>query len=338
MAVIATGFFDGVHLGHRLVLDTLVSCARKKGQEAIVVTFKQHPRVVLQQDASMLRLLNSPEEKRTLLMAAGIDRVEYVDFTPAFAALTTREYLQFLKDRFGATTIILGYDNRIGSDQLDPEKTSLIAKELSLDTVVVGECNAVDGSCPGKTVSTLGRVRGRGPLPEAVGGMERSGSFAGQATIGSAISSTKIRRALQEGDVCLAAQMLGYRYMMSGEVVHGNKIGRTLGYPTANISLAEPLKMIPGNGVYLVEAEVDGRNFWGMANIGVRPTVGGVSLTVETHIFDFSEDIYGHTLTIRFATRLRGEQKFASLDELKKNLAADEVRCREMLNDQRFRF
>ena len=329
MAVIATGFFDGVHLGHRQVLTTLVSCARTLGQEAIVVTFPQHPRVVLQQDAQSLRLLNSDEEKRALILAAGVDRVEYVDFTPAFAALTTREYLAFLKERFGATAVVLGYDNRIGSDQLDPESASSIASELGLKTFVLAPVATCSAKLPLRSIPPTDCVSG--PLPFT---KPRAATVLPEQSLpGATISSTKIRKALETGDVAMAAAMLGYRYMLSGEVVHGNKIGRTLGYPTANMSLAEPLKMIPGNGVYLVEVEVDGRNLWGMANIGVRPTVGGESLTVETHIFDFSEDIYGHTLTIRFATRLRGEQKFASLDELKKKLAADEDRCREILND-----
>lgn len=290
MAVVATGFFDGVHLGHRKVLDTLVSCAREMGQEAIVITFPQHPRMVLGQDAESLRLLNSPDEKRALLLAAGIDRVEYVDFTPDFAALTTAQYLRFLKSEHSATAVVIGYDNRIGSDQLTPAETAAAARQEGLAAIVA------------------------------------------EAT-GQSISSTKIRMSLIDGDVALAGAMLGYRYKLSGTVVHGNKIGRTLGYPTANMSIDDSLKQIPGNGAYLVRVQLCDCWHWGMTNIGMRPTIGGSALTVETHILDFSQEIYGQTITIEFVARLRAEQHFSSLDELKKNLAADELHCREILNE-----
>lgn len=288
MAVVATGFFDGVHLGHRQVLDTVVSCSRKMGQEAIVITFPQHPRMVLGQDAESLRLLNSPDEKRALLLASGVDRVEYVDFTPEFAALTTAQYLEFLKNEYHATAVVIGYDNRIGSDQLTPAETAGAAKSLGLVPIIAEPTS--------------------GP-----------------------VSSTRIRNALVEGRVGDAGRMLGYCYSLSGTVVHGNKIGRTLGYPTANMQVEDPLKQIPACGAYLVKVRLPGSGHWGMTNIGMRPTVGGSALTVETHIFDFSQEIYGSAIAIDFVQRLRAEQRFGSLDELKKNLAADELRCREML-------
>lgn len=289
MAVVATGFFDGVHLGHRQVLNTLVSCAREMGQEAIVITFSQHPRLVLGHDADSLRLLNSPEEKHALLLASGVDRVEYVDFTPQFAALTTKEYLQMLKNSYGAQAVVIGYDNRIGSDQLTPAATAETARQLGILPIVASSTAAP-------------------------------------------VSSTQIRLALMAGKIGEANAMLGYEYRLSGTVVHGNKIGRTLGYPTANMSTDDPLKQIPGGGVYLVKVQVRDTIHWGMTNIGMRPTVGGSALTVETHIFDFEQDIYGQNITVDFTRRLRAERRFASLDELKKNLAADESRCREILN------
>ena len=260
------------------------------GQEAIVITFMQHPRMVLGQDADSLRLLNSPDEKRALLQAAGIDRVEYVEFTPQFAALTTAQYLQFLKTSYGAGAVVIGYDNRIGSDLLTPEATAAVARTIGLAPVVAG-CSS------------------------------------------SPISSTQIRRALMEGRIGAANTMLGYRYPLSGTIVHGNKIGRTIGYPTANIAVSDPLKQIPGNGVYLVKVRLGGEEHWGMTNIGMRPTVGGSALTVETHILDFAREIYGQEMGIEFVARLRAEQRFSSLDELRKNLAADESRCREILNE-----
>ena len=258
------------------------------GQEAIVITFRQHPRMVLGQDAESLRLLNSPEEKRALLQAYGIGRVEYIDFTPQFAALTTGEYLQMLKSDYDAEAVVIGYDNRIGSDQLTPAETAAAAREAGLIPVIA-------------------------PATDA------------------AISSTRIRRALEEGRIAEANAMLGYAYRLSGIVVHGNKLGRTLGYPTANMRVDDALKQIPGNGVYLVKVQLPDGLHWGMTNIGMRPTVGGSVLTVETHIFDFAQEIYDHAMTIDFVRRLRAEQRFGSLEELKKNLAADEVRCREIL-------
>ena len=260
------------------------------GQEAIVITFTQHPRMVLGQDADSLRLLNSPEEKRALLLAAGVDKVEYVEFTPQFAALTTAQYLQLLKTSYGASAVVIGYDNRIGSDLLTPEATAAVARTIGL-APIVADCSS------------------------------------------SPISSTKIRTALMEGRIGEANAMLGYRYPLSGTIVHGNKIGRTLGYPTANMSVSDPLKQIPGNGVYLVKVRLGGEEHWGMTNIGMRPTVGGSALTVETHILDFAQEIYGQEMGIEFVARLRAEQHFGSLDELKKNLAADETRCREILNE-----
>ncbi|MBQ6911477.1 MAG: riboflavin biosynthesis protein RibF [Bacteroidales bacterium] len=280
MAVVTTGFFDGVHLGHRHVLDTVVSSARERGEEAIVVTFWPHPRTVLQQDARDFRLLTSLQEKERLLREAGIDRVEVIPFTREFAALTAREYLELLREKFGASLVVMGYDNRIGADKLT-------AREISSTPVMaVDPCHS-----------------------------ERSEE--------SPISSTKIRKALEAGDVERANGMLGYQYGLYGVVVAGNKMGRTIGFPTANMQLYEPLKLVPLNGVYSVEVEVLGETYKGMCNIGTRPTVGGTTRTIETHILDFDEDIYGLPLKLRFVRRIRDERKFASLEALRLQLEKD---------------
>ena len=286
VAVVTTGFFDGVHLGHRHVLSAVVSSARERGEEAVVVTFWPHPRTVLQQDARDFRILTSLEEKKMLLADAGIDRVEVLPFTRAFAALTAAEYLTLLREKFGATLVVMGYDNHIGADKLT-------AREISLTPVIVVDpCHS-----------------------------ERSEE--------SPISSTKIRKALEAGDVERANGMLGYDYELYGVVVAGNRLGRTIGFPTANMQLYEPLKLVPANGVYAVEVEVDGRNFRGMCNIGVRPTVGGSAQTIETHILDFDEDIYGLPIGLRFLRRIRDERKFPSLDALKEQLARDALICKK---------
>ena len=290
VAVVTTGFFDGVHLGHRHVLETVVSSARERGEEAIVVTFWPHPRTVLQQDARDFRLLTSVEEKKQLLKQLGIDRVEVIPFTKEFARLRADEYLRFLRKSFGATMVVMGYDNRIGSDQLTADACAQLPEFAHRIDFSVLSC---------------------APLPDYAHG--------------EAVSSTQIRKAIEEGDVERANKMLGYDYPLHGVVVSGNKLGRTIGFPTANMQLYEPLKLLPKDGVYAVEVEIQGqdRNYKGMCNIGVRPTVDGKARTIETHILDFDEDIYGLPIRIRFKKRIRDEIKFESLDALRQQLAID---------------
>lgn len=283
MAVVATGFFDGVHLGHRRVISALVSSARERAEEAIVVTFATHPRAVLQQDARTLRLLSSPSEKAAMLKSLGVDRVEVLDFTRDFSRMKAEEYLRdIVRDRLGGTAVLLGYDNRLGSDQLSPEQLRPLAGRLGMDVVIVPPAR-LDGDI--------------------------------------IVSSTKIRAALSEGRVGDAAAMLGYEYPVSGVVVSGKQLGRKIGFPTANMQLYEPLKLIPGRGVYLSEVETLGRRFYGMTNVGD---------IIETNIFDFSEDIYGLDITVKFKKRLRDGKRLNSVEELKAQLTCDEALCREL--------
>ena len=305
VAVVTTGFFDGVHLGHRHVLSAVVSSARERGEEAVVVTFWPHPRTVLQQDAREFRILTSLEEKKALLAAAGIDRVEVLPFTRKFAAMTAQEYLQLLRDKYDASLVVMGYDNRIGSDKLT-------ASEIGVSQAVA----------PRPLPTSLRSV---GPLPFT---WPRAAMVSGDPNA-PVISSTKIRNALQEGRVEEANAMLGYRYGLYGAVVAGNQLGRTMGFPTANMQLYEPLKLVPANGVYAVEAEVLGTTYKGMCNIGTRPTVGGTTRTIETHILDFDQDIYGLPLRIRFLRRIRDERKFPSLEALRKQLTLDALNCKK---------
>lgn len=245
--VVATGFFDGVHIGHRKVLGQLVEAARARGGESMVITFWPHPRTVLQKDARSLRLLSSLSEKTALIRSLGVDRVEVLDFSREFCALSCRDYLkEVVRDRFGADAILLGYDNRMGSDCCSPDQAAATAVDLGLEVI---RCASIDDG-------------------------------------GAAISSTRIRKALEEGRVDDAARMLGRPYQLHGVVVAGNRLGRSIGFPTANMQLYEPLKQLPGNGVYLVDVHTLGRDFRGMCNIGVRPTVGeNRALTIETNIF-----------------------------------------------------
>ena len=291
--IATTGFFDGVHCGHRLVIERLVSLARERGDESLVVTFWPHPRAVLQDGARELRLLTTLEEKKELLKGLGVDRVEVLDFTRSFAALTAEQFLRdILRNRFGVTTLLMGYDNRVGSDRLTASKLRPLSEALGIELIELS--------------------------PLSFRPSEASGE----------ISSTKIRKSLEEGDVQQANEMLGYGYSLTGVVVAGNRLGRTIGFPTANMRLYEPLKLVPGRGVYVVEVQVLGETWRGMTNIGLRPTVGGSFTTIETHILDFDEDIYGLPLTITFLRRLRDEVHFPSLEELKAQLEKDREACR----------
>ena len=282
--IATTGFFDGVHCGHRLVIERLVSMARERGDESLVVTFWPHPRAVLQNGARELRLLTTLEEKKAILASLGVDRVEVLDFTRSFAALTAEQFLRdILQAQFGVTTLLMGYDNRLGSDRLTASNLRPLAEALGIELIELE---------PYQT-----------------------------------ISSTKIRKSLEEGDIASATEMLGYGYSLKGVVVAGNRLGRTIGFPTANMRLYEPLKLVPGRGVYVVEVQVLGKTWRGMTNIGLRPTVGGTFTTIETHILDFDEDIYGLPLTITFLRRLRDEVHFPSLEALKDQLAKDRDAC-----------
>lgn len=290
MAVIATGFFDGVHPGHRLVVDTLLSEARRRGEQSVVVTFWPHPRAVLQNGADSLRYLTSHSERDALIRSLGVDSVETLPFTRRFAALSAREYLEVLKRDFGCTEVVLGYDTRFGSGQAGPEEISDLARSMGMEAVITPPV-IIDGA---------------------------------------PVSSTRIRQALENGDTALAARLLGRPYRLHGVVVTGDRIGRTIGFPTANMKLYEPLMCVPKNGVYATvvsffpESTAQPSLLRGMTNIGVRPTVSERSaLTIETYIFDFDEMIYGLDITVEFHERIRDERKFASLQELREQLLAD---------------
>ena len=286
MVVAATGFFDGVHAGHRAVLQVLKDTAREEGEESAVVTFWPHPRNVLQQDASTFRLLNTLEEKKELIYRFGIDNVYVVPFTKDFSQLSTTEFMkEYLVDRFHADTLIIGYDHRLGrSSTASREELAALAATVGLKTRIVEEVYCGDRK----------------------------------------VSSTQIRNALAAGEVREAAGMLGYRYSLLGVVVAGNRLGRTMGFPTANMELYEPLKIVPANGVYAVEAEVLGQRHGGICNIGTRPTVGaGNARTIETNIFGFNDDIYGLDLRISFIERIRDEHRFSSMEDLRHQLEND---------------
>ena len=287
--VVATGFFDGVHVGHRLVIRQLVRAAAERGDESMVITFWPHPRNVLQKEARSLRLLTTLAEKERMIRQLGVDRFEVLSFTKDFSAMTTEEYLSHIMKEYGATAILLGYDNRMGSDAADSDQVARKAEELGLE-VIRTEMVSSDS--------------------------------------GYAVSSTKIRERIEAGEVEEAADMLGYGYSLHGVVVAGNRLGRTIGFPTANMQLYEPLKLVPGNGVYFVKVRTLDRDLYGMCNIGHRPTVSiGNARTIETNIFGFDEDIYGLDMDVTFMSKIRDEIRFDSLESLKKQLESDRDAC-----------
>ena len=292
--VVATGFFDGVHLGHRHVISQLVEAAAVRGVESLVITFWPHPRNVLQKEARDLRLLTTLQQKKELLLGLGVGNVEVLTFTRDFSSVTVEEYLrEIVIGKYGGTAILLGYDNRIGCDAKDTDHVARVAESLGLEVIRADMVSADTGY---------------------------------------AVSSTKIREKLYGGEVNAASDMLGYVYSLHGVVVAGNRLGRTIGFPTANMQLYEPLKLVPGNGVYFVRVHTLGREFYGMCNVGCRPTVSeGNARTIETNIFGFDDDIYGLDMEVFFLSKIREERRFASMEELRSQLIKDRDTCLNMI-------
>lgn len=291
-AVVTTGTFDGVHVGHRKILQRLTEVAKRNGGESVLLTFHPHPRMVLQPDME-LKLITNLEEKIDLLSDTGLDHLIIHPFTREFSRLSSLEFVRNLVvNKIGAKHLVIGYDHHFGRN-----------REGSFEHLV--EFGPVYGfdveEIPAQDVDDV------------------------------KVSSTKIRQALLEGDVSLAAEYLTKPFMVSGWVVKGERLGNKIGFPTANLALNDNHKILPSDGVYAVEVEFmskSGLKLKGMTNIGHRPTVAGQNRTIETNIFDFSEDIYGEAIRLHFVKRLRDEVRFDSLDELKIQLKNDEVEAR----------
>lgn len=290
--VLTIGNFDGVHLGHIHILKSLVE-QESDGLQSMVVTMWPHPRKVLNPDFEGLRFLTSIEEKIHLLSHIGIDHLLIIPFTKAFSELTALSFVQdILHDKIGVKKIVLGYDHCFGKNR--EGNLVFLSKHAGLFKYELQEI-------PKQEVDSL------------------------------AVSSSKIRHFLESGFLSEAKALLGRNYSLSGLVVEGNKLGRTIGFPTANISLSFEEKLIPKNGVYAVRVYIGKDSYKGMMNIGYRPTVSGNSLSLEVNIFDFSQEIYGQTISVEFVHYLREEQKFSSLDELKNQLKTDEKNATTLL-------
>ena len=291
--VATIGFFDGVHRGHRFLIDCVKRLARERGLEAVIITFPVHPRMVMQPGFQM-PLLSTPEEKRRLLGEQGVDRVVELPFTLELSRLTAREFMvEALQRRLCVDTLVIGYDHRFGHNRSEGfEDYCRYGGEIGM-RVVRAEVCVVDGVT---------------------------------------VSSSAIRRFLCGGEVAIAARCLGYEYYLEGTVVDGFKVGRRLGFPTANLRVEEPGKLVPADGVYAVRVAVGGRTYAGMLNIGVRPTVdNGGDRSVEVHILRFGSDIYGEHMRVDFVQRIRNEQKFAGTDELVAQLRRDAAEVERLL-------
>ena len=293
--IITIGTFDGVHLGHQSILKKVVEAKENNTYESSLLTFFPHPRMVLQQDTS-IKLLNTIDEKAELLDKFGIDNLIIHPFDAAFSNLSAEEFVkEILIDRLNIHKIIIGHDHRFGKNRTaDISDLILFGKKYGFE---VEQINAHE-------------------IDEI------------------AISSTKIRKALMEGNIKLANQFLGYSYFISGKVIEGKKIGRTLGFPTANIQINESYKLLPKNGVYIVSSEINDILYFGMMNIGTNPTIGENMQSIEVHFFNFNQDIYNQNITIQIIKKIREETKFDSILDLQIQLIKDKQYCQKFFDNQ----
>lgn len=292
---VTVGTFDGVHLGHRTLIKKLVAEARRINGRSVLVTFNPHPREVLHGGHNTVGLLTTIEERAEILHELGVDVMVVIPFDRDFSLLSSQDFIQkIIYQEIGVKEFIIGYDHQFGKNR--------------------------EGTI--KTVEALSKLLGYNVHLIHAHEVEHH-----------TVSSTKIRKALvNEGDAALAKSFLGRAYPLTGMVVHGDKKGRQLGYPTANLRVENPRKVIPANGVYAVEVDYEGKNYGGMLNIGIRPTVtNSEELRIEVNIFDFDEDIYGKNLRLRFHERIRNEKKFNGLNELKSQLSEDKEHCIKVL-------
>ena len=284
-AVITIGTFDGVHCGHQQIIKTLKDTAAAANGESVIITFHPHPRKVVSSVVTGIRLITTLQERIDLIAKTGIDHLVVVPFTDFFANQTAEEYISdFLVDKFHPHTIIIGYDHRFGKDRTGNYK--LLEEKAAVYNYRLME------------------------IPEHLLDAVK-------------VSSTNIRNAIIHGNIDEANKLLGYQFFFEGEVVHGDKIGRTLGYPTANLKMIDDEKIVLGDGIYAVYADVEGKNYKGMMSIGFRPTVNGKRRVVEVNLFDFNREIYGHVIRVHVAKYLRSEVKFNGLEELKQALHKD---------------
>ncbi len=291
--VVTTGIFDGVHLGHQVIIKSLLNTAKISNSESLIVTFDPHPRIFLQQNSD-LKLISTLDEKIHLLEKSGVANLLIIPFTKEFSCLSSLDFVrEILVNQLNTKKLIIGYDHHFGRNREGSfEHLQKFGPQYGFEVqeIPVQDVNQVN------------------------------------------VSSSKIRTAIDEGDLELANELLGYSYFISGKVVEGEKLGASLGFPTANIHVDDKYKLIPKNGVYAVKVNFDGQNFEGMLNIGNRPTIANNNSTsIEVNLFNFSGNLYGKLIQVEFIIRIRDEVKFSSLDLLKEQLQKDKIKCSNLL-------
>lgn len=292
--VLTVGTFDGVHAGHRVLIETVTEIARKRNARSVIVTFDPHPRDIINPGSDGIRLLSTLEERAELLSDLGVDEMIVIPFDRDFSLLTSEEFVRkIIWSKIGVSEFVIGYDHHFGRNREGTiETVQKLGEELGFDSRVVSKQEVGDRT----------------------------------------VSSTAIRNAIQkEGNMQLAASFLERKYILHGTVVHGDKRGKKIGYPTANISPLNAKKIIPKRGVYAVWVRVDNEYHGGMMNIGIRPTFDGEQETLEVNIFDFDQDLYGKRVQVQFVERIRDERGFDGIEQLKEQLKQDEKTSREVL-------
>ena len=292
-SILTIGTFDGVHIGHNKILTKLVEESKKNNLSSLIMTFFPHPRMVLQKSQE-IKMINTIDEKIHLFEKTGVDNLIIQPFDENFSKIRAKEFVEeILVKKLKIKHIIIGYDHRFGKD-----------REASVDDLKKFGLNYMF------TVEEI----------------------AAQEIHSIAISSTKIRNAILKGEIKKCNEYLGRNFMLTGEVVHGDGLGKKINFPTANIEIPETYKIIPKNGVYLVKAIINSEIYFGMMNIGVRPTIGGKNKSLEIHFFNFKDNIYNKTISVEIICKIRDEEKFSSIDELKIQLKKDEQFCLKLIN------
>ncbi|WP_462264445.1 bifunctional riboflavin kinase/FAD synthetase [Mucilaginibacter sp.] len=293
-AVVTIGTFDGVHLGHRKIINDLKQRAEATGGETVLLTFFPHPRMILQPEDEHLKLINTINERAELLEQAGIDHLIITPFSRDFSNQQADEYIrEVLVNKIGAKTLVIGYDHRFGKDRqggLNELQAAAPVYGFTVDEITEQDINEV------------------------------------------AVSSTRIRNALLNAEVETANAFLGYPFFITGKVIRGDQIGRQLGYPTANLQVPENYKLIPADGIFAVTVEINTNSYQGMAYIGHRPTINGMTRNIEVNIFDFNEDIYNRVVRLNFHHFVRHDVKFNGLEALKEQLGQDKIDVLRLLN------
>ena len=288
--VVTNGTFDGCHIGHQKILQQLKESAKSIQGKSVVLTYWPHPRIVLDKENDNFKLLYSIDERIALLKKYDIDYLVILEFTKEFAQQSSSEFIQqILVEGLNTKKLIIGYNHRFGKN-----------REGGFDYL----------------------VKNADKFPFKIEEISK------QVIDDEGISSTKIRKALHEGDVSLASSYLNTNFFITGKIVKGNQLGRTIGYPTANIQIESPYKIIPKDGVYAVYVQIQGIQKKGMMNIGIKPSIGKNDHSLEVHIFDFNKDIYNQEIRVEFVKRIRDEQKFENIEILKKQLSKDEINAK----------